>query len=194
MCGRFFVAPNNYSEQLRAVLAALRGSDMISEEPYDCFPSDTACVVANNRSQVPRIFEMRWGFPDRKGSGLVINARSETASRLPMFCESARCRRCLIPFSGYYEWMRTDDGKKKFFIHPNGESELFLAGLYSNYGTGALSRFVVLTRCASKELLFIHQRMPVLLPMDCAQEWLSIQGDYEQLIQCASSDVVFRAV
>ncbi|MBE6753454.1 MAG: SOS response-associated peptidase [Ruminococcaceae bacterium] len=194
MCGRFFVAPDNYSEQLREVLEALQGHDLIKAESFDCFPTDTACVIANNRRQQPRIFEMRWGFPDRKGSGVVINARSETASRLPMFCESARCRRCLIPFSGYYEWMPTDEGKKKFLISPSGGNVLFLAGLYCNYGASAPSRFVVLTRCASKDLLFIHQRMPVLLPMGCVEDWLSISGDFDSLIKQASDKVTFRAV
>ncbi len=42
----------------------------------------------------------------------LINARSETATEKPSFRNSAAKRRAIIPANGYYEWMKSEDGKK----------------------------------------------------------------------------------
>src|SRR5699024_9666729 len=100
MCGRYYVEPESSSELLELIAEAKRKSDEV--KTGEVFPSDTAAVIANNRQLKPTVFPMRWGF-ERRGGGLVINARSETAAEKQLFRESAQLRRCLIPASCYFE-------------------------------------------------------------------------------------------
>ena len=111
MCGRYYVEPESSSELLELIAEAKRKSDEV--KTGEVFPSDTAAVIANNRQLKPTVFPMRWGF-ERRGGGLAINARSETAGEKQLFRESAQLRRCLIPASCYFERERCADGMVYF--------------------------------------------------------------------------------
>lgn len=103
-------------EELAELKAEARGKAESAGEAVktgEVFPSDTAAVIANNRQLKPAAFPMRWGF-ERKGGGLVINARSETAAEKQLFRESAQLRRCLIPASCNFERERCADGMVYF--------------------------------------------------------------------------------
>ena len=119
MCGRYYVEPESSGELEKLIAEAKRKSDEV--KTGEVFPTDTAAVIANNRQLKPAVFPMRWGF-ERKGGGLVINARSETAAEKQLFRESAQLRRCLIPASCYFEWERRADGKVKYTIRPKGKA------------------------------------------------------------------------
>ena len=43
-------------------------------------------------------------------------ARAETLADWPMFRDAFRRNRCLIPASGYYEWMASPTGKQPYFF------------------------------------------------------------------------------
>lgn len=194
MCGRFFVAPDNYTEQLRGILAGMRGAGaVLAAEARDVFPSELVPVVANNRQLMHCVFPMKWGIPDSTGKGLIINARSETVAVKPLFCESARCRRCLIPASGYYEWERRDGRQTKYAITLDGDAPSFLAGIYLTAG-GRSARFVILTRDAAPNIAFIHDRMPVFIPPDSMDDWLSPDVDIERMLVHPLTAVSYMAV
>ncbi|MET1065355.1 MAG: SOS response-associated peptidase family protein [Arthrobacter sp.] len=42
----------------------------------------------------------------------LTNARSESILDKPSFRKAAVKRRALVPAEGYYEWQKTEDGKK----------------------------------------------------------------------------------
>ena len=48
----------------------------------------------------------------------AINARAEKVADKPRFRAAIKSRRCLIPASGYYEWMHKGKAKQPYFIHP----------------------------------------------------------------------------
>ena len=188
MCGRYYVEPESSSELLELIAEAKRKSDEV--KTGEVFPSDTAAVIANNRQLKPTVFPMRWGF-ERRGGGLVINARGETASEKQLFRESAQLRRCLIPASCYFEWERRADGKVKYAIRPRGKELLYLGGLYTKPEPGALPCFTILTREAADGISFIHDRMPVIVPKEKEADWLSQQLTLDELLEDAETDMEF---
>ncbi|MGI6736380.1 MAG: SOS response-associated peptidase [Anaerovoracaceae bacterium] len=94
---------------------------------------------------------------------LVINARAETAASRPMFRESLRQRRCIVPASRFYEW---DAAKNKVTFWLPENPVLFLAGLYR------AGRFVILTTEANDSVRPVHDRMPLHIPPHSLNDWL----------------------
>ena len=137
---------------------------------------------------------MKWGYSGYKNR--IINARSETAMDKAMFRRSLMERRCLVPASGYYEWQRTrggsKSGEKYAFYHPG--KPLYMAGLWRMEQNGRLPVFVILTRQAAPGLSGIHDRMPVILPEETKELWLSQDADAGLLMKHPFTDLTFRAV
>lgn len=186
MCGRYFIDIGD-AELSRLVSAAGRRAAVKTGE---IFPSDTAAAIANSRSLRPAVFPMRWGF-ERPGGGLVINARSETASQKPMFRESSRLRRCLVPASFYFEWGHGPGARVKYELYPERSGIVYLGGLYTIDASG-VPRFVILTREASPGIAFIHDRMPVLVPPGRCGDWLSQRFTLDELLDAAETGLCFR--
>jgi len=109
--------------------------------------------------------EALWGF-ERRGGGLVINARGETAGRTSMFRNAFREGRCLVPADGFFEWRREGGVNQPYlFRSPRGEL-LLMAGLFE------ADRYVVLTRNSDEAVADIHDRMPVVIEAHDADRWL----------------------
>jgi len=65
---------------------------------------------------------MRWGLipywwkTPLKQLPATFNARTESVATTPMFRDAFKRHRCIIPASGYYEWITKPDGKRPYFI------------------------------------------------------------------------------
>ena len=186
MCGRYYIDEND--PLLRGFVDTARRKGEVKSG--EVFPGDTAAVVANSRKLELGVFPMRWGM-ERPGGGLVINARSETAANKPMFRESARLRRCLVPASWYFEWERRPEGKTKYALRPERGGIVYLGGLYTLDRDGT-PRFTILTRDAAPGIAFIHDRMPVLVPPEKRDDWLSQQLTLDELLSYAETDVKYK--
>ena len=111
MCGRFYIASEDETGEIsRMIEEAARRQKAITGESTvlagEIFPSAVAAALARGKNGAPGAYPMRWGFA-RSGegkNGLIVNTRSETALQRPMFRASMLERRCLLPFSWYYEW------------------------------------------------------------------------------------------
>ena len=92
------------------------------EPNFNVCPTDQVDVVVrggDERALIP----MRWGLipswwkkPLKEMRVATFNARSDTIATKPMFRESFQKRRCLMPASGYYEWIGTPAGKQPFYF------------------------------------------------------------------------------
>ena len=148
-------------------------------------PGDILPVIARGKNGKTGFFLMRWGFSGGEKGLTLINARSETADKKATFAAAFQSRRCLIPAARYYEWQRTGTDRQKFSLTPAAEPPFFLAGLYRYEADRRLPAFVVLTRAAENDIAFIHNRMPVLLSGQAAENWLSPHEDPSALLSQA---------
>ena len=170
MCGRYWIDPEP-REELMEIIARIQRTEGqgAAKVAGEVFPGDRVPVLCRSRAGNLRPFAMDWGYtlPDGKK---LINARSETAAEKPLFRESVRLRRCLLPMSAYFEWEKREGGKRKYRIAPAEEGLFYLAGLYRFEGARPVC--TVLTRAAAPEIEFIHDRMPVLLSAAAWEDWI----------------------
>ena len=145
----------------------------------DIRPGERAPVIIAGESK-PLIVPMIWGI---QGNGsLIINARKETLWEKPTFRNLIQHRRCLLPASCFYEW---DSGKHKVTLYGKDDNMLFLAGVYQAAPDGG--RFVIITAPADETVKPIHDRMPVRIPEDLIDEWLSNTERTPEILDTASS-------
>jgi putative SOS response-associated peptidase YedK len=177
MCGRFALA-----YPLADLIKLYHAVPMPEIEPrYNIAPS-TDIVVIRNSGTGREILMMHWGLippwaKDIKKLPLLLNARSESLATKPSFKHAFRRQRCLIPASGFYEWKQMADRRTKqpFYISAKDGNPLSFAGLWES----ATVDEVVINSCTiittkSNELMHpIHDRMPVILPPEAWDTWLT---------------------
>ncbi|MBQ8159631.1 MAG: SOS response-associated peptidase family protein [Clostridia bacterium] len=163
MCCRFYISSLDANDLLEEYISELNRTVPLGE----IHPGDLSPVLAPGReTRKAKPFLMRWGFSmDRK---LVINCRSESAAEKPMFRESFRSRRCLIPARWYWEWDHAETPPARYRYELD-RPFVFLAGIYRLEGREPV--FTVLTREASEDVQGHHDRMPVML--DITRETVS---------------------
>lgn len=188
MCGRFYIPTEDSESEIQAIIEILQRKNGMETKRGEIFPSDIVPVIANNTALQPAPFAMKWGYS--MGGKLLINARSESASKKPMFQDGMRHRRCLVPAAHYFEWERTKNEKTKYQIHPQGNECMYMAGLYRKEENQYV--FTILTRQPAQNITFIHDRMPVIIPREMKNEWLNPHYSADDLLRHAVTDVVFR--
>jgi putative SOS response-associated peptidase YedK len=173
---------------------------------YNVAPSHVVPVVFGSAERA--VEEAVWGFlaPWKGPNSLVINARVESVLDKPTFRRFTAGGRCVIPLSGYYEWLTNEEtksrlglgkGKHPFFISVDEDSPLrhdsmmAAAGLLSHERDEP--RCVMLTRAANPSIEHIHDRMPLLLDQRGLEEWLGDNSfpDLEGILE--ASDVELRS-
>ena len=171
MCGRY-----QFSIDSNETLAQIARETGRAEFAGEIFPSSVAPILRLKNNEIhPVLYD--WGFP-MQGRRLIINARSETADIKPMFRDSLRSRRCVIPSSGFYEW---DSEKHKYFFQLPGEDTLYMAGIYDRHG--GKDCFCILTTDANDSMKDIHDRMPLVLTKEQVFNWLCDETIALQLLR-----------
>lgn len=159
---------------------------------HNAAPTENIVVLRLGEDGQPELVSMRWWltpFWSKEVSTKysMFNAKSETAAKSPAFREPFRKRRCVVPVSGFYEWVRENNQKLPYYITPAHSPGLLLAGLWdhwTNAETGeVLESFTVLTTAAAPGMEFIHKRQPVMLSMADAHRWMDPgNGEFTELI------------
>ena len=153
-------------------------------------------VIASDRKGRSTVFPMIWGYKLNETTPLLVNARVETAKVKDTFMDSWMEHRCIVPCSYYFEWEHVlhPDGRKvatqKYAFQPRGKDMAWLCGLYRI--ENGFPHFVVITRPASAETAFIHDRMPLMLPESLLKEWINPKTTPSRLLSEAVTDVVFE--
>lgn len=140
-------------------------------------PSQKAPVITG-RTEKNAVEEMKWGFPQHEGKGLLINARCESMKEKKTFEESVYRRRCVIPASGYYEW---DSRKNKVTFHRADDKPVYMAGVYNLIDNE--ERFVIITTEANESVRNVHDRMPLILEEHEIDMWIHDDKATEYILQ-----------
>jgi putative SOS response-associated peptidase YedK len=105
----------------------------------------------------------------------VINARAETAADKPTFRKALRQRRCLIPATGFYEWVRSGRSKQPFLFRLQDGGLAAFAGLWEagrDPDGKEDEACAILTTEANELVRTAHDRMPVILDPRHYAAWL----------------------
>lgn len=180
MCGRF---------TLRAPASVIAEQFALFELPpfalrFNIAPSQPVLVVrlqpATDDRPRRELAALRWGLvpswaKDPAIGNRLINARAETAGRLPAFRAAFQRRRCLVPADGFYEWRRAGKQRQPFFFHLRDDEVFAFAGLWEHW-EGAdhseLETCTILTTDANAAVRPVHDRMPVMLGPEAYEPWL----------------------
>lgn len=192
MCGRYYIPDEDSAAELKEIIDRINRRHNAGPvlKTGEIAPSDTAPVLANNRSLAVTPFAMKWGYTMSNGK-LVFNARSETASEKPLFRDGMTQRRCLVPAAHYFEWEKRGREKIKYAIKPADVSVLYMAGIYRI--ENGIPVFSILTREPASSISFIHDRMPVILPRELTTDWLNLRFKAEEVLRSATLDISFSA-
>ena len=179
MCGRFTsqAKPAEIEQEFDVEIT----DEKLFVPRYNIAPTQIIPVILEKQGK--RIIEgLRWGLipswaKDDSIGNKLINARAETLAEKPSFKNAFQSRRCLIPASGFYEWMKQAKGAKQPFYFSLKDKEIFgFAGLYEQWQdkeTGKqLETFTIITTEANQVLEPIHERMPVILKAENYAQWL----------------------
>jgi len=108
----------------------------------------------------------------------MINARSDSVAKKPVFRGAFAKRRCLVPADGFYEWHKAPGPKapkQRYTIAMRTGEPMAFAGLWEGWrgeGGAIVRTFTIVTTDANDKLRPLHDRMPVILARDVWPAWL----------------------
>lgn len=207
MCGRYVLRSGARRILDRFGISDAWGESSRSEEwrpRFNVAPGQFAPVVRMRDTR--RLDLLRWGLVpawahDEANAYRAVNARGETASRLPTFRAAFRSRRCIVPADGFYEWQALPGSRRKqpWYIHPRDGDLLALAGLWERWqprgAAQALETFTIVTTEANAWMAPVHARMPVILDAAGVAAWLEPRSDptaLQDLLRPAAEDLLER--
>ena len=179
MCGRYTLS------RPKSILRELLGRTSNTEyhPRFNVAPGQLVPVIVRDRTVTSQVREMQWGFRShfarnmQSASG-AINARAETVSEKPLFRDSFRSRRCIVPADGFYEWRSTASGRQPYFVQLDDRAAFGFAGLWSqspNQTGELIHTFTILTTQANSLLSGLHDRMPVILDERDRTTWFNTE-------------------
>jgi putative SOS response-associated peptidase YedK len=185
VCGRF-----TSRSSPTALVSFLGVEDVVAPDlgaRFNVAPTDEVYAVAV-RAGRRTLGTVRWGLvpswsESPAGAARMINARAETVATTPAFRDAFRRRRCIVPADGFYEWVRTDDGRQAYHLHRADGRPLAFAGVWDSWrdrrlpdGERRVTCAIVTTR-ANESVRPVHDRMPVVLAPTAWEAWLEPSND-----------------
>jgi putative SOS response-associated peptidase YedK len=175
MCGRFAcdIPPE--------VIAEAFNVSAPSDIPRSFNIAPTSLVLAVRGSETGnQLLQLRWGLvpswaKDRSLAASMINARSESVHEKPAFRQAIRCRRCLIPANGFFEWAGEGKKRRPFYTRTKNGSIMTFAGIWERWRSPEgelLDSCSILTTAANSLIRTVHDRMPVIIRAEEYDLWL----------------------
>jgi putative SOS response-associated peptidase YedK len=161
MCGRF-VQRYDWNE-VQDLYELPDGPARNLQAHYNIAPTDPVEVVRLDADGATELVSTRWGLvpwwwtKPLKQVPASFNARAETVASKPMFRDAFKRHRCIIPASGYYEWLKTPGGTQPYFISAADGAVLSFAGLWDHWknpetGKRKASCTIIVTNAKAKRM------------------------------------------
>lgn len=190
MCGRYNIIPDAKAwVDVSTILGGLIAEAIRDQKArYNIAPTQLVPIVIGDGRGGSDLVQARWGFVPEWWSKptlppMTTNARADDTARNPrsMWHAPLRFKRCLIPASGWYEWLTLETGKKPVklphHIQRADGKEIMFAGIYSFYRPTPESEgfhtCAIMTLPSAADLAEIHEREPVVLQGEYWLEWLN---------------------
>jgi putative SOS response-associated peptidase YedK len=187
MCGRFaFYSP---TEAVARLFGVPPGDDLPPR--YNIAPTQQAPVVRATPAGEREFVSLRWGLipfwaKDPTIGNRLINARAETVADKPAFRQAFRRRRCLVLADGFYEWQKTIEGKRPWYVSLASGAPCAMAGLWERWRRDddeALETCSIITTRPNELMARLHNRMPAILLDDAVDRWLDPAADVAALAE-----------
>ena len=146
---------------------------------YNVASGQSMPVITNRRTDEISTFQWglipNWSLDESTGSNL-INAKAENIFSKAPFKQSIKTQRCLILADGYFEWKKIGKAKLPFRITLSSDEAFAFAGIWDCWESTKgeiVNSFSIITTTANDLTAEINERMPVILPKESEQLWLS---------------------
>lgn len=178
MCGRYTLTYRQ-AEELAFELG-IPVEQLTEYEPhYNIAPNQRQWIV-RTEFEDREALKARWGLinhwaKDKNQGFKQINARAETVHQRPAFRDAFKKRRCVVPADGFYEWQGPRGKRMPLWFHRPDDGLLFFAGLYESWQPEPdvwEPTYTIITTEANDLISRVHDRMPVILPLDRVDDWL----------------------
>lgn len=175
MCGRFTFSIS--PEMLAEIFGVTMPADLTPR--YNIAPTQQVLAVrATGQGRTAAL--LRWGLipswaKDPSIGSRMINARCESVHEKPAFRHAIRHRRCIIPAGGFFEWREEGGKKSPLYVRLMGDAVMAFAGIWDHWKdpSGQLIESCSILTTGSNSLIRpLHDRMPVILPLDAFDSWL----------------------
>ena len=180
MCGRYTLKSDG--QRVAEAFGLAESSDL--PQRYNIAPTQNVPVVLEENG-TRKLETMHWGLipswaDDPSIGSRMINARAETVSEKPSFRSAFKRRRCLVVADGFYEWKKADGGKQPHYLRLKDSGPFGFAGLWEKWnveGGEEIHSCTIITTEPNEVAADIHNRMPVILPLDVYDAWLDPEDD-----------------
>jgi putative SOS response-associated peptidase YedK len=198
MCGR--ITQKSNPQRLGLNIATL--IEPLSAAPrFNGAPGQEHWVIRQHpKTGERRLDRLWWGLiphwiAERSPRHKPINATAERVQSAPMFRAAYARRRCLVPVDNFFEWAKAKGRgpKQPYAIAMKSGEPFALAGIWEGWRrpeSGEIVRtFCIVTTAANDMIAAIHDRMPVILPLQAYDRWLSaIEPDPRDLLASYPSE------
>lgn len=183
MCGRYSYNSDVDLEMRFGVMVAKKTQPNWNAAPTQMMP------VIRDGLRGPVLEQMKWGIiapweKEPKARFSTFNARSETIFEKATYRNLIMRRRCLIPFTSFFEWRH--EGKNKlepYAIYVKDEEVAAFAGLWEiwkdKHSDNEVHSYTIITTQPNEEMRRLHDRMPVILLKADEAVWLNEDIDEE---------------
>lgn len=157
---------------------------------FNIAPTQLLTAVRTNHAGTHELCSLRWGLVPSWADDLaignrMINARAESVAAKPAYRRAFKTRRCLIAADGFYEWQKTGRQKQPYYIRLKSDRPFGFAGLWETWSKGdaPVESCSIITTNANELVMPIHDRMPVIIPPEAYELWLSPGNQEIEVLQ-----------